>query len=322
MIKIIALENGTKPVKNMPVSKVSSFLKRPKNILWLDIQMPNDDDYKMLSDVFKFHPLEIDDCRKRQELPKIDEFEDHVFIVFHRILYDFKAHALRMQEVDIFLGKNYIVTVPNEPSDVVKTLFDRCAADPKPLARGPDFILHNILDSIVDEYLPILDHWDDDMERMEGDILTGKIQKSLKAMLSLKRQIRDFKKSMSPHRDIINRLAHPGFPFISSKAHIYFRDVYDHTMRAYSVVEDQRDMMTTIFEAYLSTVSNKLNEIMKTLTIIATIFIPLTFIVGIYGMNFRHMPEIDWPFGYYMVWAVMITATIIMLFYFRKKGWI
>jgi len=322
MIKIIALENGAKPVKRMQLSRIGSFLKKPKNVLWLDIQVPVEDDYKFLADVFKFHPLEIEDCRKRQELPKIDEFEDHVFIVFHRIIYDFKAHVLRMQEVDIFLGKNYIITVPNEPSDLVKTLFDRCAADPKSLSKGPDFILHNILDDIVDEYLPMLDHWDEDMEKMESDILTGKIQKSLRSMLSLKRQIRDFKKSMSPHRDIINRLARPGFPFISSKAHIYFRDVYDHTMRAYSVVEDQRDMMTTIFEAYLSTVSNKLNEIMKTLTIIATIFIPLTFIVGIYGMNFRYMPELQWQFGYYMVWTVMIIAAIIMLLYFRRKGWV
>jgi magnesium transporter len=322
MMKLIALENGKKLIKDMPVSRINGFLKKRKNILWINVERPSEIEFKILSKVFGFHPLEIEDCRKKQELPKIDEFEDHAFIVFHRISYDFKKHTLDMQELDIFLGKNYIITIPNEPIETVSRLHERCASEPRTLFKGVDFILHNIINEMVDEYMPILDHWDDEMENMESEILTGQIKKSLQRMLKLKRHIRNFRKSISPQRDIINRLAHPDFTFVSAKAHIYFRDVYDHMMRAYSIMEDQRDTMTTIFEAYLSTVSNKLNEIMKTLTIIATIFMPLTFIVGLYGMNFHYMPELEWRYGYYMVWSVLIFITMVMIVYFKKKGWV
>jgi magnesium transporter len=322
MIKIIGLENGKRLVMNLTTSKIKGFLKNPKNRMWMNIENPTEGDYHVLSDVFGFHPLEIEDCRKRLELPKIDEFDDHIFLVFHRFSYDFQRHLMKLKEFDIFLNNHYIITFPNEPSDMIRDLFSRCEKEPALLARGTDFILHLIIDRVVDDYFPILDHWDDEMEKLESDVVTGRIRNAMNDMLKLKRDIRKFRKSMGPQRDVLNKLSHYDLPFISPKAHIYFRDVYDHVMRAYSVVEDQRDMITTIFEAYLSTVSNKLNEIMKTLTIIATIFIPLTFIVGIYGMNFKNMPELSWPLGYYMVWAVLIFVSLVMLVYFRKKGWI
>ena len=322
MFKILALENGRKFIEDLPMARLRKFLDNPKNIIWINVENPNEKAYHVLSDVFKFHHLELEDCRKRLELPKIDEFEDHIFIVFHMLSYDFQKHVLKMKEFDIFLGKNYIITFPNEPSEMISDLMKRCAKEPSLLAKGTDFILHSMMNRAVDDYFPILDHWDEHMEKLESDIVTGRIKKTMKEMLNLKRDIRNFKKSMSPQRDVISRLSRRDFPFISERANIYFRDVYDHVMRAYTIVEDQRDMITTIFEAYLSTVSNKLNEIMKTLTIIATIFIPLTFIVGIYGMNFHYMPELDWPHGYYVVWAVLITVSIILLAYFRKKGWI
>jgi magnesium transporter len=320
MIKILSLESGKKTIKELPVPKISAFLKNSKNLIWANIENPSEDDFRVLSNVFKFHPLEIEDCRKKLELPKIDEFEDHIFIVFHRISYDAKAHAVRAHELDIFLGKNFIITFPNQPLDIINNFRERWLKDPS-ICKDPDFILHSILDSMIEEYLTILDGWDEEMEKLEGEVVTGQTKKSLQKMLKLKKHMRDFKKSIVPQRDIINRLSHPESPFISAKAHVYFRDVYDHVMRAYSIVEDQRDTMTTIFEAYLSTVSNKLNEIMKTLTIIATIFIPLTFIVGLYGMNFKYMPELEWQYGYYMVWTILISVSVVMLFYFRKKGW-
>ena len=322
MFRIIALENGKKFIGDMPVSRLGKFLKNPKNLVWVNIENPTESDYNILREVFRLHPLEIDDCRKRLELPKIDEFADHIFIVFHRLSYDFQRHRLMLKELDMFLGRNYLITFPNEPSETIREMMGRCARDYSLLSKGADFLLHSMIDRVVDDYFPILDHWDEEMERLESDVVEGNIKNTMKEMLKIKRDIRNFRKSMGPQRDVLNKLSHRDLPFISEKANIYFRDAYDHVMRAYSVAEDQRDTVTTIFEAYLSMVSNKLNEIMKTLTIIATIFIPLTFIVGIYGMNFHYMPELDWPHGYYVVWAVMITAIIIMLAYFRKKGWI
>jgi magnesium transporter len=322
MIKIIALENGKKLAKDIPVKRLTGLLKNRNTKVWVNIENPNEKEYQVLSDVFKFHPLEMEDCRKRLELPKIDEFDDHIFIVFHRLSYDFQKHILKMKELDMFLGRNYLVTFPNEPSEMIRDLMKRCVKEPSLLAKGTDFMLHSIMNRAVDDYFPILDHWDEHMEKLESDVVEGNIKKTMKEMLKIKRDIRNFRKSMGPQRDVLNKLSHRDLPFISDKANIYFRDAYDHVFRAYSIVEDQRDTVTTIFEAYLSMVSNKLNEIMKTLTIIATIFIPLTFIVGIYGMNFKNMPELSWPLGYYTVWAVLISISIVMLAYFRRKGWI
>jgi len=322
MIKILALENGKKIIKDLPVSRLKTFLKNKKNKVWINMENPTDDEYKILTGVFKFHPLEIEDCKKRLELPKIDEFEDHIFLVFHRFSYDFRMRMLKLKEFDIFLNSRYIITFPNEPSEMITELLDKFAMEPHMLAKGTDFILYCIVDRVVDDYFPILDHWDEEMERLEGDVVSGDTKKTMKDMLKIKRDIRLFKKSMGPQRDVMNKLSHHDLPFISEKANIYFRDVYDHVLRSYSIVEDQRDMITTIFEAHLSSINNKLNEIMKTLTIIATIFMPLTFIVGIYGMNFHYMPELDWQHGYYMVLGILLTVVIIMLSYFRKKGWI
>lgn len=322
MIKILALENGKKIIKDLPVSRLKTFLKNNKNKVWINMESPTDSEYKTLIGIFKFHPLEIEDCKKRLELPKIDEFDDHVFIVFHRFSYDFQRHVMKLKEFDIFLNKQYIITFPNEPSETIRDLMQRTTKDSSLLAKGTDFILHSIMDRAVDDYFPILDHWDEEMEKLESDVVTGNIKRTMKDMLKIKRDIRKFKKSMGPQRDVMNKLSHYDLPFLSDKANIYFRDLYDHVFRAYSIVEDQRDTITTIFEAYLSSVSNKLNEIMKTLTIIATIFIPLTFIVGLYGMNFKYMPELDWQYGYYMVWAILIAVSIALLAYFRKKEWI
>ncbi|MFH1237710.1 MAG: magnesium/cobalt transporter CorA [Candidatus Aenigmatarchaeota archaeon] len=322
MIKILALENGKKIIKDLPVSRLKTFLCSSRNKVWVNIENPTTEEYRVLADVFKFHPLEIEDCKKRLELPKIDEFDDHIFLVFHRFSYDFHKHMLKLKEFDIFLSKNYIVTFPNEPSDMIKELADKCAREPQMLARGTDFILYCIVDRLVDDYFPILDHWDEEMERLEGDVLSGDVKKTMKDMLKIKRDIRLFKKSMGPQRDVMNKLSHHDLPFISDKANIYFRDVYDHMLRSYSIVEDQRDMITTIFEAHLSSINNKLNEIMKTLTIIATIFMPLTFIVGLYGMNFENMPELSWQYGYYEVLLLLFVVSAIMLAYFKKKDWI
>jgi magnesium transporter len=322
MIKIIGLEDGKKIITDLPTSEIKNFVEKKHNLIWIDIENPSEEDYKFLSEDFAFHPLEIEDCKRMQELPKIDEFEDHLFMVFHRISYDFKKRALKTQEFDVFLSSNYIITFHMEPSEMIRDIQERCIKEKRVLARGVDFMLHHIIDNVVDEYFPVLDYWDDKIEKLESEVLKGKTKKSLQHMLKFKRDIRNFKKSIEPQRDIISKISNMDLPFISEKANIYFNDVYDHTIRAYSILEDQRDTLTSIFEAHLSIVSNKMNEIMKTLTIIATIFIPLTFVVGIYGMNFKYMPELEWPLGYYLVWAVMISATIIMIIYFIKKGWI
>ncbi|MEM5871476.1 MAG: magnesium/cobalt transporter CorA [Candidatus Aenigmatarchaeota archaeon] len=322
MLTAIALIKEGKLLKDLPVEKIKKILKNKKAKIWLHIEQPTEEEFQTISNVFHLHPLEIEDCKKHLELPKIDEFEDHLFLVFHRFSYDFQKRILKLKELDIFIGKNYIVTFPNEPSDLITNLMKEQEKNTSLLEKGVDFVLYEIMDRVVKDYIPILDFWDEEIEKLEDDVVKGNVKRTMKDLFRIKRDIRKFKKSIGPQREVLNKLSHHEVPFISDKVKIYFRDVYDQIFMAYSLVEDQRDMITTIFEAYLSAISNKLNEIMKTLTIIATIFMPLTFIVGVYGMNFHYMPELEWPFGYYLVWFVMITIAILMLAFFKKREWI
>jgi magnesium transporter len=196
------------------------------------------------------------------------------------------------------------------------------------MAQGPDFLLHGNIDYFIDQYMPIIDLWDDELTEIEEEIIKGKSRNAMRKLLTLKRNIITFKKSIGPQRDFIDKLTRNTMPFISKKAAAYFKDISDHIHRAYISLEATRDIATTIFDAYVSMISNrlaessnKLNSVMHRLTLIATIFMPLTFITSLYGMNFHYMPELYWKWGYYAVLAVIILTVIIMLSYFKKNKW-
>ncbi|MFH1622460.1 MAG: magnesium/cobalt transporter CorA [Candidatus Omnitrophota bacterium] len=328
MLKILYLDSNKNFKENLSKQEIVNALEDKKGTFWIDMDKPTEQELGLLSEVFNFHPLAIEECSQYTDLPKIDEFEDHVFIIVHGTWYESNSDEIKRPELDIFMGKNYVVTVH---LDIIKTLItnmEKYSKSPQLLAKGSDFLLYNIIDSLVDNYFPLLDYWDDKIDELEDEVLKNNSKDIMSRLIDIKRKMLGLKRSIAPQRDVINKLARRDSPIISAKNVVYFRDVYDHIVRMHELLEANRELLTSIFEAYLSSVSNRMNEIMKRLTIVATIFMPLTLIAGIYGMNFNtqastlNMPELNWRYGYVFVILLMVFITVGMILYFKKRKWI
>lgn len=328
MISILGYESARNTVKKVPLKQLKSFLSRTRNLVWVDLDRPTKADYKILSDIFHFHPLSIEDAEKPQTLPKIDSFPNYLFIVFHKVVLDPHLNTLDQKEIDFFLGRNFLVTVHHYDSFITRNNQEFLLHNPDMARLGADFILHRIVDSIVDIYLPILDKWEDDIDTMEERIFRKKLKGVLEETLRTRRHIAQFRRIIAPQREILHRLARRDSPFISPKAGIYFRDVYDHLTRCHQNLELNRETLHAAFEAYLSIISNhmaessnRLNKVMQRLTIISTVFLPLTFLAGVYGMNFEYMPELNWRYGYFIIWSIFIALGAWMIYMFKKRKW-
>ncbi len=303
------------------IGAVNKLLKEKETTVWIDIEKPDEEDKKILLEVFDFHPLAIDDCAHFTHLPKVDDFGNYIFVVFHRIFFDEKTKSFKLVELDLFLGKNFIVTVHGGNSPGIEEVKEKVKKSCALMQKGPEYVLHEILEFNTQNYFPLLEHLDERIEALEERILKGNIKDAIREIITLKKQVYDLKRSLLPQRDVVNRLSRGEFPAIKEKASVYFRDIYDHIQRALTELDDFRELLTGAYEAHLSIMSNRMNEIMKKLTIVATIFIPLTFITGLYGMNFRFMPELEIWWAYPLVWGIMIAVAFAMLVYFKKKKW-
>jgi len=318
-----------KIIKNLPLDKMKAYLKDKKATIWVDLQKATDDEYKQLEETFKFHPLSMEDARKSIELPKVEVFDDYIFVVLYNFSLEKEKNYPVKKEVDFFLGKNFLVTVHEHYSESVDHLAIRLENTRNGKSKTADFLMHEIVDHLVDQYFPVVVHWEDYIEELEANIIAHKLMKNaLQEITTLKKHILFFKRSIAPQREVINRLARREFPFIHELSGIYFRDVYDHIIRVYTELEIQRDLINNAFEAYMSVLtiqmtraSNRMNEVMKKLTIIATIFMPLTFLAGVYGMNFHYFPEITWKYGYLLWWVAAIIVGVLMFWFFKKKKW-
>ncbi|MCX7919258.1 MAG: magnesium/cobalt transporter CorA [bacterium] len=304
-------------------SAIRRALDSPDSVLWLDLEAPDDMEIDILVQEFDFHPLSIEDCIFPQNRPKLEEFPNYCFIVFHSISYDPEPNkGLSFAELDIFIGKNFIVTVHDEPLRNITTTKARCKEKQDVMKKGPDYLLHLLLDSMVDSYFPIIDQMDEQIDKIEDLVFTSPTTQLLNQIFTLKRNLIAFRKTINPQREIINLLTRRDFPFIQTTTLVYFRDVYDHLFRMVDTIDTYREIISSALEAYLSVTSNQLNSIMKTLTIIATIMMPLTLISSIYGMNFEFFPELKWKYGYPMVLTVMAIIALGMLYYFHRKKWL
>lgn len=297
------------------------LVRNEREHLWLDLESPSTEEIELLSSAFHFHPLAIEDCLSESSLPKIDDYGDHLFLILHGSTKDRIPGQFTTYEIDCFISRSYLVTVHFHPSRSIERSRDRCLKGSPAIAKGLDFLLHEILDGMVDNYFPLLDDYDDLLDGLEDAVFTNPTNETLNKIFSLKRDVMHLRRVAAPQREIFNRLSRNDFPALSKKSAMYFRDVYDHLVRIYDLAESYRDLISGILEAYLSVVSNRMNEIMKVLTVIATIILPLTLITGIYGMNFEVMPELHLRYGYFMVLGTMAGLSAIMLIWFRRKGW-
>jgi len=303
--------------------QIRDLLATGEGLLWVDIQDMTNEDAGLLSDVFCFHPLAVADCiSKNIHPPKIDEFEGYLFVIVHGINYHIDSEVVETTELAFFLGKNYVVTTHDVPMRSVSSVSGRVRKDARLMRRGADFLAHDIIDAMVDNFMPTLDEMDERSVSIESEALSEPKTQTLAAIMQFKRSILALTRVILPQREIMNGLSRGEYPLIGERAQIYYRNVYDHLVRIEMLTRDLRDMAESALNTYLSSVSNRMNEVMKMLTLIATIFIPLTFIAGIYGMNFANMPELEWRHGYFGILIVMAVIGVALVIYFRRRKWV
>ena len=307
----------------LSMEQIKNFLATGEGLLWVDMEDVTDEDTKLLSDIFCFHPLAVADCiSKNIHPPKIDEFDDYLFIIVHGINYHIESEIVETTELAFFLGKNYVVTNHDVPMKSVLSMLDHVRKDGRLMRRGADFLAHDLIDALVDNIMPTIEEMDEKTDQLEDEALHKPKRETLMSIMQLKRSILALARVILPQREIVNGLSRGEYALISERAQIYYRNIYDHLVRIEMLTLGLRDMTESVLSTYLSSVSNRMNEVMKVLTIIATIFIPLTFIAGIYGMNFANMPELQWGYGYFVILTVMAVIGISLVVYFKRRRWL
>jgi magnesium transporter len=312
-----------KLLDQLSMEQIKGFLATGEGLLWVDMEDVTDKDTELLSDVFRFHPLAVADCVSKDiHPPKIDDFEDYLFIIVHGINYRIESEVVETTELALFLGKNYVVTSHDVPMMSVSSMLDRIRKDGRLMRRGADFFVHDLIDALVDNFMPTMHDMDEKNDQLEDEALHEPRRETLMSIMQLKRSILALTRVILPQREIMNGLSRGEYSLISERAQIYYRNIYDHLVRIEMLTLGLRDMTESVLNTYLSSVSNRMNEVMKVLTLIATIFIPLTFISGVYGMNFANMPELEWRYGYFIILIVMAVIGISLVFYFRRRRWL
>jgi magnesium transporter len=272
---------------------------------------------------FNIHNLLLEDILDTNHRPKAEEFDDYLFFTLKMLAVDKKKKIITSEQVSIILGKDWVLTFQEKPGDVFNALRTRIK-DNKGVIRQKkaDFLFYSIIDIIVDHYFYVIDFLNDNIEKLEEEVILNPSQKSLNKIQHYKRTLITIRKNIVPLREAVSSLQKFNIKHIEKNTYPYLRDVYEHLIHINDSIDSQRDMLSGIMDLYVSGVSNRMNEVMKVLTIIATIFIPLTFIAGIYGMNFDNMPELHWKYGYFATLFIMVVIGVAMLFYFKKKKWL
>lgn len=326
MIQALARDSaGVHPLDPTPDS-LRAALQDRECTLWLDMEetAPQEaatGEASVLSKVFNFHPLAIEDCLGHVEHPKIDDYGSYLYIVAHGLDCDGTGDGLQVRELDLFLGPNYVVTYHHASLHCITSLWERAERDERYLQRGTDGLAHALLDLLVDDLMPVLDRLDATIEDLEDEILAPPSEKTLSRIQAVKRATLHLRRTVVPQREMIYRLSREESSLVRPKTQLYFRDVYDHLVRIADINESLRDLVAGALEVYLSATSNRMNEVMKVLTLVTTIFMPLTLLAGIYGMNFHHIPELGWRYGYFGTLGLMVVIAVGMLAWFKRRGW-
>lgn len=325
MINTFLLNQEKKLITDLEEINLQETLENEETLLWLDLVDPTEEEIIILSEEFKFHELAIEDCLFPQSQPKVDDFGNYIFLIIQGVKKHIEDDSEELKTVDlnIFFGKNFVVTVHEESIKSITGIFTRCKQNPLFMAKGSDFLLHAIIDGVVDSYLPLLEELDDEIEQVEDEALTTQSHSVMSDIFSLKKKILAIRKILGPQRTVIGLLSRRDIPFIKSNTLIYYRDIYDHLVRISDTIDTYRDLTTNILDIYLSGTSNRLAGVMKVLTLIATITMPLTLITSYYGMNIK-LPEFAWETTQSMsfVGALLIGTTLGLLLFFRHRKWI
>ncbi|MFX0202336.1 MAG: magnesium/cobalt transporter CorA [Candidatus Hodarchaeota archaeon] len=294
-----------------------------QGMLWVDVGDTTEEDGKFLEQTFGFHPLAVEDCVSTKiHSPKVDDFGEYLFVIVHGINYAVESEVVETAELAIFLGNNFVVSNHNLPLYCVEEVKRSVENNVRVMRQGADFLAHALIDALIDNVMPAIDKMTEIAEDIEEQVVQNPRQPTLEAILKLKRSATHLHRVMAPQREVLNRISRGDFRVVRADAKIFYRDIYDHIVRVEDLNQTVRDMTDNALATYLSSVANRQNEVMKVLSIVAAIFLPLTLIVGIYGMNFENMPELKTPWGYYAVLGFIGTAIIVVIWLFWSRGWV
>jgi len=295
-----------------------------ETVTWINVDGIHDVEIiKQIAEQFKLHPLVVEDIVNIHQRPKVDHYGEYVYIVLKMVYYN-KQNELTVEQVSMIVGKNLVITFQEagKDGDVFATIRDCIrSVNYKIRTEGADFLAYSIIDAIVDNYFNVLEIAGQKLEDMEDSLITDPSKTTLNQFHEIKSELVFLRQAIWPMREVINNLQRISDTLIKGSMNMYFSDVYDHVIQIVDSLELYREMTSEMVDIYLSSLSNRLNEVMKTLTIIATIFMPLTFIVGLYGMNFHYIPELNWHYGYPAVWGVIVIVTVAMMYYFKRRRW-
>jgi magnesium transporter len=314
-------------IQTITPDQIAADLKKEDKFLWLDMGADSEEIGKpLLQEVFGFHPLAIDDAFQETHVPKVDDWDSYLYMVLRTVVQENQeSFAINTPELDIFLGHNYLVTYHEEPISALEKIWELCHQDHRYLSKGVNYLLYHIADEIVTNTMEIMEDLDDEIDMIEDEIFTNPRPTTLEDIFSTKRVVLRLRRTLLPQREVLNKLGRGDFTLIQEHERVYFRDVYDHLVRLQEINESLRDLISGALDIYLSVLNNRMNDVMKTLTIITTLFMPLSFITGFFGMNFFQavLPLNAWTgkIAFGIILAGMIIIPIGMFLWMRKRAW-
>jgi magnesium transporter len=309
--------------RDLSEDEVRTAFQSNQGLLWVDIGENTEEDGKFMERTFSFHHLAIEDCVSKEiHPPKADDYGDYLFIIVHGINHAAESDIVETAELALFLGRHFVVSSHDIPLFSVASIARLVEIDGRPMKRGADFLAHTILDALIDNVLPTIDKMTDVADAIEEEVIRSPQQSTLEAILKLKRSVLRLRRVMSPQREILNRLSRREFPLIGDEALFFYRDVYDHIVRIEDLTQTLRERADSALATHLSSVANRQNETMRVLSMVATIFLPLALVAGIYGMNFHYMPELGWHWGYFAVLGFVGAVIVAVVSWFWARRWV
>ena len=314
MIRTIAITKDLKPIYDLPLAYLSK-----ENIIWywMDFINPTQEEISLLDSYFHFHQLSIEDCVFSLNSPKLDYYDNYIFFIINALNKD----TLDPVEVSLFVGKNYIVSYHSDQLNELDEAFERSKANEKNWDKGPSYIVHQILDKIVDYFFPAINKIEDKLNEIENNVKRKPIHNLMDEIFEIRSDLLKLRRIVNSMRDLLYRILNSERLIGFHEHKLYFSDIHDHLIKLSDMVASNREMTSDIRDNYLSMNSTRMNKNMMVLTVITSIFIPLTFIVGVYGMNFQNMPELTWKYGYFLILLTMAVIAAEMVLWFKRKGW-
>jgi magnesium transporter len=298
--------------------------REAEGVRWINVDGLSDPQLlEKLMGAFGIHPLVLEDVMALEQRPKLEDYGEYLFAVLNMLTLDKESGSTVSEQVSVILGKGFVISVQENPGDVFDTVRERLRSGRGRLRKmGSDALAYSLFDAVVDGYFIVLENLSDRVEALEDELVGSPNRETLQSLHGLRSELNFVRRCVWPLRELIGNLERRDSPLLDEALTPYLRDLYDHTVQVLESVESLRETLSGFLDIYLSSLSNRMNEIMKVLTVISTLFIPLTFIAGVYGMNFRTMPELEWPWGYPLVLGAMAGIAAVMLRYFRRKGWV